>query len=125
MKNIGPLKAGVKMASVVSEQVPPKVTVLPSVRILGKTYKVQPLPEHTMDGEFGACNYAYQLIEYNQKLAPDELKDTLLHEMVHIIDHGMQLGFKEEQVHAVATGLYAIIKDNKEFFQWVLSDADI
>ncbi len=96
-----------------------------SVRILGKHYKVEPMPEHTMDGEFGACNYAFQLIEYNSKLAVDECKDTILHEMVHALDHGMQLKLTEEQVHAVATGFYSIIKDNKEFFEWVMSDADI
>jgi hypothetical protein len=96
-----------------------------SVRILGKHYKIEPMNSHAQDGEFGACNYAYQLLEYNQKLCIDELKDTILHEMVHVLDHGMQLQLKEEQVHAVATGLYAIIKDNPEFFQWVLSDADV
>jgi len=111
--------------SVVSEQVQPKVSLLPNVRVLGKTYKIQSLPEHVMDGEFGACNYAYQLIKYNQKLAPDELKDTLLHEMVHVLDYGMQLGLKEKQVHTIATGVYSLMKDNKEFFEWVMSDADV
>ena len=96
-----------------------------SVRILGKYYKIEPLPEHAIDGEFGACNYAFQLIEFNQKLALDEQKDTILHEMIHVLDHGMQLGLKEEQVHAIATGVYALIKDNKEFFEWVISDADV
>jgi hypothetical protein len=96
-----------------------------NVRVLGKTYKIQPLPDHAPDGEFGACNYAFQLIEYNSKLGTDELKDTILHEMVHCLDHGMQLKMSEEQVHAISTGFYSLIKDNKEFFEWVISDADV
>ena len=124
MKKIMSARTG----SVVSNLPAPQTAInsIPlSVRILGKYYRVEAMPEHTMDGEFGSCNYAYQLIEYNAKLAIDECKDTILHEMVHALDHGMQLGLKEEQVHAIATGFYSLIKDNKEFFEWVISDADI
>lgn len=96
---------------------------LSKLRILGKTYFIQPLPEHIHDGEFGACNYAFQLIEFNPKLADDELKDTIIHEMIHCLDHGMQTEMSERQVHAISTGLYSLLKDNKEFFEWVMEDA--
>lgn len=115
----------VRTASVVSSPMIDKTTVVSwfdPLRILGKTYKISVMPDHTPDEEFGACSYAYQLIEYNGKLALDERKDTIIHEMVHCLDHALQTKMSEEQVHAISSGFYAIIKDNPDFFRWVVAD---
>jgi len=45
--------------------------------------------------------------------------DTLLHEVVHSIDDAMQLKMNERQVHCVATGLIAALKDNPEFLEYL------
>jgi chlorite dismutase len=80
------------------------------------------MPEHAADGEFGECNYAFQLIQYNGKLALDERKDTIIHEMVHCIDHALQTEMSERQVHAISSGIYSVLKDNPDFFRWVIAD---
>ena len=96
-----------------------------TVRILGKTYKIETLPDSVADGEFGSCNYALQSIAYNTRLNIDEMKDTILHEMVHCLDHGMQTELTERQVHALSTGFYSLLKDNPDFFIWILGESDV
>lgn len=93
-----------------------------SVRVFGKTYSISKLSDSVGDNEFGQANYLTQTIAYNPRLGHDEVRDTLLHEILHCVDHAIQTNLSESQVHALASGVYALIKDNPQFFEWVVSD---
>lgn len=84
-----------------------------SVRIIGKTYSIvwtdgKPLDEDDV-GEFDPAN---QRIAIKNGQPKEQEQDTLLHEILHGIDQEMNLKMKEAQVHGMATGLLAVIKDN-------------
>lgn len=102
--------------------VPESANSFSKVRILGKTYTIGQLPESVGDNEFGQANYLRQSIHYNERLAIDEMKDTIIHEMVHCIDHAVCTNLTEAQVHALSSGFYALLRDNPEFFTWVIND---
>lgn len=91
-----------------------------SVKILGKTYQVRPLADNTRNEAFGTASYGDQLIQFNSMLQLEEKQDTILHEMIHCLDHIMQTNLEERQVHALASGIYAMIRDNPHFFLWLL-----
>ncbi len=64
------------------------------------------------EGEFrqvlGVILPATQDILLDSVLGPDQREATLLHEVVHGIDHALGLGMVEEQVHLLAAGLYSV-----------------
>ena len=44
---------------------------------------------------------------------------TLLHEIIHMIDHYLDLQLTEEMVSGVAQGLFATIRDNPTFLEQI------
>jgi len=68
----------------------------------------------------GATRYNECLIKYLDNIKGDELRDTLLHETIHAIDYIAQIGLEEKQVHALASLLLCVLKDNKEFSRWLI-----
>jgi hypothetical protein len=51
-----------------------------------------------------------------------EMQDTLLHEILHVIDYNNGTEMTEQQVKMTATGLLAVLKDNKEFAKWLIKE---
>ena len=51
-----------------------------------------------------------------------EMQDTLLHEIIHVIDYNNGTDMTEQQVKMTATGLLAVLKDNKEFAKWLIKE---
>lgn len=94
--------------------------VLPQeIKIIGKTYRVEPVPE--MDDDCGACYDSKQLIKISEDLAQELAQDTLLHEVIHAVDFQMHTNLKERQVSALASGLTAVFKENPEFVKYILA----
>lgn len=64
-------------------------------------------------------------IEYRANVPGFEIKDTVLHEVMHAIRHtqGREYGgeVEEDYVRSLATGLIAVFKDNPEFAKWLIS----
>lgn len=90
-----------------------------SIKIIGKNYSVKEDPELLHDGKFGFSNSRTQSITYSPGQAHDQVRDTVIHEIIHAIDFGVHLELKEEQVHALAAGLYATLNDNPELTKWL------
>jgi Zn-dependent peptidase ImmA (M78 family) len=63
-------------------------------------------------------SHAEIYIAVNQ--SKDQVKDTLLHEVIHVIDRDLELKFDEDQVHRLACGLYQTLKENKNFTRWLI-----
>lgn len=99
---------------------PVQTPALPvEIKIIGKTYKVEPVPE--MDDECGACYDSKQLIKISEDLPQELSQDTLLHEVMHAIDFQMHTNMKERQISAMAAGLTAVFKENPTFVKYLLA----
>jgi hypothetical protein len=86
-----------------------------SLRILGKVWAVRwaesgPIPH----AHYGQVDYRAQEIVISQAQHPDQQLDTLLHEALHALDQTLRLELSEGQVHALAGGLVALLRDNPE-----------
>lgn len=47
-------------------------------------------------------------------------KDTMLHELVHVVDVFSKVGLKEEQVTQIGNGLFCILEDNPKLGKWLV-----
>lgn len=86
------------------------------VRLVGKDYL---LVENTAGlarmGALGTTSNLDALIDYSMDQSLTQLRDTLLHEVIHAVDYSMCLGLEERQVHALAAGLLGVLRDNPGF----------
>jgi len=69
--------------------------------------------------EFGIVDYDRGRIILRPKQSTDQARDTLLHEVIHAIDHTNSLELNEHQVRTMATGLRAVFTANTKFAKWV------
>lgn len=75
--------------------------------ILGKPYKIQYMDDINMQGMIGSAKRTKQAINISTEQAKEMAEETLLHEVVHIIDGELILGLSEETVTRLAVGLYS------------------
>lgn len=95
------------------------------LKIIGKTYSFQVVDKVDEEDSLGECHDVLQRILVRSGQKPDQLMDTILHEVVHAIDYQMHLGMTERQVHAVAAGLTAVFLDNPKFSElWNRSNTE-
>lgn len=88
--------------------------------ISGKKFDIFPF----LDGTTvlaGESNAHKQTIHYKSDQGKEVLKDTMLHETIHVIDYDCQLEMSERQVHALASNLLSTLRHNKEFAKWLIS----
>jgi len=64
-------------------------------------------------GHFGQADLQGCEILINQDIADDLKRDTLLHEVIHIISGCNALGLEEEQVACLGNNLAQVLEDNK------------
>jgi hypothetical protein len=77
------------------------------IQILGKTYKIIYGDEVDLCGHMGTCNVEQQVIKIKKNIECDQLYDTLLHEVLHIIDLELKLELQESDICRLAVGLYS------------------
>lgn len=96
------------------------------LNILGKTINVvfanpldkAPKPFH----EKSAVGRTYQekstiFVDATQDI--DQLRDTTLHEIIHVLDYNLKMELSENQVHRLACGLFQVLRENKDFTKWL------
>lgn len=91
--------------------------MLKQLRILGKTWEVAEAPVDFTDS--GSCSRDHQKIVVSTAQPLDNIKDTLLHEVLHAVDYCMATKLTEDQVAALATGLLAVFLDNPTFLEFL------
>jgi hypothetical protein len=84
------------------------------VEVLGKKYDIVRIKEDSGMGNLGAAVVAHQKIFVRDDIGPDQVKDTLLHEIIHLVDQELKIGLEEEDVARLACGLYSAKKALKE-----------
>ena len=80
-----------------------------TISILGKPYSIR-WTDDTLTGGgaiMGAANRTEQTIVLNKQVGRDQMRDTLMHEVIHIISGELSLELAEETVSRLAVGLYA------------------
>ena len=63
---------------------------------------------------FGQTRAQKHLILLNNKNCRGQDKETLMHEIFHVVSNLTGSNLSEKQVTAMASGLYSVIKDNKK-----------
>jgi hypothetical protein len=92
------------------------------IKVLGKSFKIRILtPEEETDSE-GMMTLDKQEIAIRPQEAIEQVQDTALHETIHAVDESLYLRMTETQVHKLATGLLAVLKDNPEYARWLLKE---
>ncbi len=91
-----------------------------TIRILGKTFEILWVDEVAEDA-IGMCETFRQRITMSKGLPVETEQDTLLHEVIHAVDETMGTSLTEQQVLALASGLIAVLRDNKEFTEYLLN----
>ena len=76
--------------------------------ILGKPYEVRMTDDVGSGGNLGQSKRSKQVIVLNnEECAHEQLEETLLHEVIHIISGELVLGLDEETVARLAVGIYS------------------
>lgn len=91
------------------------------VQVLGKTYRVEEVPDHILSGNFvGNHSGRTLLISVLDNLADDQKRETVLHEVIHALNLALALGLDERQVSALSNGLYALAHGDPEATRYML-----
>lgn len=75
--------------------------------ILGKQYRVDYVKSNDISGMFGSAKRSDALIRINSEISQEQQEETLLHEVIHIVDEELKLDMTEDQIHRLAVGLYS------------------
>lgn len=93
------------------------------LRVLGRTYLLQFVPQETIEGNYGVCDHRALVISVAEGLNPIEEMDTVIHELLHAIWHtsGLYADDLEEErcVFRLATCLTAVFLDNPRLLPYL------
>lgn len=96
-----------------------------TLNVLGKHWPVEWVVDtddfSDQTDSYGECIFTKQLIRVKNGLPFDCERDTLIHETFHAIDHELQLGLKEKQVHRLACAFYAVMRSNPDFVAHIMT----
>lgn len=81
------------------------------VSVLGKRYHVK-ARRRDSSSLFGCTDLPICSIEIAEHLDQQEAAETLLHEVIHILDFALCTGFDEADIGRLSAGVFAVLKDN-------------
>ena len=84
--------------------------MIDNVDILGKPYRIELVKKKGSD--YGECFVDQCNIEIASYQCDMQKRDTLLHEILHAVDHEMGTDMSEPQVRRMATGMLAVLRHN-------------
>ena len=89
---------------------------LTQLKVLGKVMNVSPLQDtHSKDTVAGYNDATKGVIHYNNTHPYNVQVETILHELIHVVDYEGQVGLEERQVHILASILHQILVDNPHY----------
>jgi len=77
-----------------------------TLSVLSKTYAITELARMDDKTFLGRSNRDFGLIEIHSGITVQEQEETLLHEVIHIVDQSLKLDLSEDQVIRLSVGLY-------------------
>lgn len=97
----------------------------PHLHVNGRTIRLRPLPAAKLPDAYGQWHESGGKIDYRTRLTRIDLRDTILHELLHAIrsTQGREYGgeIEEDYVRSLATGLVGVFDDNPEFAHWLIT----
>lgn len=96
-----------------------------TIRLFGLRYTVAWKRRHDLCGSpdggcfSGRADHGQQLITVAKDLGCGAMRETLLHEALHVIVRSMGLELDEKMVQALGSGMLAAIRDNPKPFRWL------
>lgn len=97
------------------------------VDILNLTYKINWMepPEESGAEQLGLCDFQEQIISVTKSLPRQSRAETLLHEIIHAINHGMGAPNKideEKFTGKMSIGMATAIKQSPEVWKWIMKE---
>lgn len=108
------------MKSGPTNEMKPTEPTFNSIDVLGKRFTMRELEPGEKEDCDGYMDLAAQVIAWRPQPGDDYNHDTVFHELTHAVDEILLLGLKERQVHLIASGLLAVLKQNKKLAEWLL-----
>lgn len=103
-----------------SEETRPEV-----VRVFGRNYYIL-YPSSDMGiTNLGLTHFEEAIINIRDGQQSVEEKDTVLHEVLHVLDRVMETDLDEKQVTVLAHGLIGIFQDNPEFAKYIIEKVNV
>lgn len=92
-----------------------------AVTIGSVKYKIEYASRPTLHGHecYGMVDHGKATIELNDSNSTERDIQTLLHEIVHVIDEQRGLSLSEEQVDKLAYGILDLIRTNDAFIKLI------
>lgn len=84
-----------------------------AIRVFGKKHSVIWECDNLGDAS-GEINFGPCVISIAGKIADDEAKETLLHELIHAVEHQLGIDIPEQKLRGFSVGLFAVMRDNPE-----------
>lgn len=78
------------------------------ITVLGKVYEVVESDEITMGGNMGACCRLSQTIVLSKDQGKDQMRDTIIHEIIHLINEELKLELDETTIARLGCGLASV-----------------
>lgn len=91
-----------------------------TLRVLGYDYAVRAVHPDDIPTNDGTSFMARASIRVDETVAPDHKAQVVLHEILHAVDDGLNNGMDEDQIHRLARGLYAVVRDNEPYMKRLL-----
>lgn len=112
-----------------SEAISVYETMPKKVRIGFSTYEIRIMDRDSGDinGICGSSHAIKQVITITDQMAPQQVANTFLHEVIHAVHHMAGLmhrevpASEEEYTNLTANGLCAFMQDNPEAMLWVMN----
>lgn len=90
------------------------------VKIVGKNYSVVVVDKVDEEDSLGDSDEPSQQITIRRCQHFEAAKDTVLHEIVHAIDHAMGMDLAEQQVVGIAAGVLQVLRENPKLARFLL-----
>lgn len=92
--------------------------MIETVDVIGKRYVVALMEG---EGDYGECFSDQCRIEVRATQCHQQQADTLLHEVMHAVDHEMHCSMSEPQIRRMATGLLAVLRSNPALIAFLVA----
>lgn len=88
------------------------VKIPDQLNVMGQNVEIEFLKDHKKHDFVGRCFINANRIQLIKDLPNDKLGETLLHEVIHLMDTNLGLNLKHKKINALAAVLYQFLAEN-------------
>ena len=89
--------------------------MIETIKVAGTPYVIKYTPDIDKDGLLGLANFNTREIFINNLYPKEQQEETLLHEIIHVVNYAYNVGLDEDAVDKLARGMYATIRENPSY----------